>query len=309
MWSNIVGPTLLLSRTKNNLIRYCSIMISKWFWRKTIKNGIFRCGVWEMIWNTWLRLSSGMARWVEFETNFWQILWLMFQVAEAGVLAWGDLITLGRLDDLENQIIVLCLQEIGWCNSRGEISSTGMCILCRQKIFSMKYTDVFIYPCRPQTSPACWFTLPGPLANPRGWWCHRFLSNFHSETLLVEWRFFFMLLCRTISPGLWGRHKRPMTGTGTQKRWNNYIWFQKKKEMKMNWTNIYKESFSSIKALEMILFTQGVTYLPLSHVAAQVLSIFKIKIKSKSNMEVYLFTWSVFKTWFQGEAMSFDLCR
>ena len=47
--------------------------------------------------------------------------------------------------------------------------------------------------------------------------------------------------------------------------------------MKMNWTNIYKESFSSIKALEMILFTQGVTYLPLSHVAAQVLSIFKIK--------------------------------
>ena len=142
-----------------------------------------------MIWNTWLRLSSGMARWVEFETNFWQISWLMFQVAEAGVLAWGDLITLGRLDDLENQIIVLCLQEIGWCNSRGEISSTGMCILCRQKIFSMKYTVVFIYPCRPQTSPACWFTLPGPLASPRGWWCHRFLSNFHSETL-VEWRFF-----------------------------------------------------------------------------------------------------------------------
>ena len=47
--------------------------------------------------------------------------------------------------------------------------------------------------------------------------------------------------------------------------------------MKMNWTNIYKECFSSIKALEMILFTQGVTYLPLSHVAAQVLSIFKIK--------------------------------
>ena len=38
----------------------------------------------------------------------------IFQVAEAGVLAWGDLITLGRLDDLENQIIVfLCLQEIG----------------------------------------------------------------------------------------------------------------------------------------------------------------------------------------------------
>ena len=37
----------------------------------------------------------------------------MFQVAEAGVLAWGDLITLGRLDDLENQIIVLCVQELG----------------------------------------------------------------------------------------------------------------------------------------------------------------------------------------------------
>ena len=152
-------------------------------------NWDFRCGVWEMIWNTWLRLSSGMARWVEFETNFWQILWLMFQVAEAGVLAWGDLITLGRLDDLENQIIVLCLQELGWCNSRGEISSTGMFILYRQKIFSMKYKVVFIYPCRPQTSPACWFTLPGPLVSPREWWCHRFLSNFHSETL-VEWRFF-----------------------------------------------------------------------------------------------------------------------
>ena len=153
-------------------------------------NWDFRCGVWEMIWNTWLRLSSGMARWVEFETNFWQILWLMFQVAEAGVLAWGDLITLGRLDDLENQIIVSCLQEIGWCNSRGEISSTGMCILCKQKIFSMKYTVVFIYPCRPQTSPACWFTLPGPLASPRGWWCHRFLSNFHSETLKCFGGFF-----------------------------------------------------------------------------------------------------------------------
>ena len=47
--------------------------------------------------------------------------------------------------------------------------------------------------------------------------------------------------------------------------------------MKMNWSNIYKESFSINKALEMILFTQGVTYLPLSHVAAQVLSNFKIK--------------------------------
>ena len=67
-----------------------------------------------------------------------------------------------------------------------------------------------------------------------------------------------------------------MTGTGTQKRWNNYFLIPEEKGNE-NELEQYKESFSSIKALKMILFTQGVTYLPLSHVAAQVLSIFKIK--------------------------------
>ena len=229
--------------------------------------------------------------------NLRQILWLMFQVAEAGVLAWGDLITLGRLDDLENQIIVLCLQELGWCNSRGEISSTGMFIL-----FSMKYTVVFIYPCRPQTSPACWFTLPGPLASPRGWWCHRFLSNFHSETL-VEWRFFFYApLQDNIT---WTVRAAQETYD-----WNwdseevEQLCFNSRRKRKWKWIGPIQRKSFKYQGLGNDSFHPGCD-LPASQPCSCAGS-FKFQ---NQNMEVYLFRWSVFKTWFQGEALSFDLCR